>query len=572
MNLMTVRVFMIVTTGSVIAVCGILDTVSTKRLDQLVMEETAFQNPRNFSSKDVLTILETIKDLNDRSLQFLHSPEYEETVKSAMKKLSSEFIGLMAFSNADGAPSLNRILDASTNKPTVVLMDLPEEAIKIFKKMKEQMLKSHLVNWLLILEGEEAESSLVTLENLIAEGTRVLIFTKDSRQDLHLFRSQVDQAGVTRYRAVLPPDGIWGNPQADGTVNGIIGMIARREVTLGVAALGITVNRARVVDFTLPYFSSKTSIYSRSPKVKNKALAILSPFNQQVWLSLCATVLLMGPVMYLFSYLMGDLERRDARYYSLQSCAFNVFRSFVNQGNFLPGGSFSERWILLLWVFFCLVFSASYSGMLTAVLAIPTYETPIDSLHDLPRAIKEGFTLGIIKGTSLEHYFKDATEGAFKQTWELFNHEEPSKSFIPGALQGLEKVLEEKFAFIADSAYIEVVGRRLGKSRFHFSREQFLPGAAGIGCQMGSPFRNALSQIILRLVEMGIIPKNIEDEYRKIRKDPSAPDEEPKNYSVTLIQLQAAFYMTTLGVNIATVVLILEKISYLVSMDDNSPR
>ncbi|XP_066964370.1 uncharacterized protein [Macrobrachium rosenbergii] len=344
MNLMTVRILIIMAKGSVIAVCGMTNILPSKILDQRVTEETtSFQNHRNVSSKDVLTILETIKDLKDRSLQFLHSPEYEDTLKPVMKILSNEFIGLMAFSNDHKAPALRQMLDTSSNNAIVVLMVSPKEVIKIFKKMKEQMLKPHLVNWLLIMEGEEAESSLITLQNLIAEGTRVLIVTKDSREAPKLFRSQVDKAGVTRftrpkgkinenhtadfgvqeysqysdfsgrlmkvavkeafvtmefgrtypdgsvelkegvdvslikilssalnftYKAFPPPDDIWGNPQPDGTVNGIIGMIARREVTLGLAVLAITESRESVVDFTFPYYYTSLRWSWRAPRVK----------------------------------------------------------------------------------------------------------------------------------------------------------------------------------------------------------------------------------------------------------------------------------------------------------------
>lgn len=50
--------------------------------------------------------------------------------------------------------------------------------------------------------------------------------------------------------------------------------------------------------------------------------------------------------------------------------------------------------------------AALYSGTLTAVLAVPAFEKPIDGLTDLSKAIYQGFTLGVMLDSSLEYIFK----------------------------------------------------------------------------------------------------------------------------------------------------------------------
>lgn len=39
---------------------------------------------------------------------------------------------------------------------------------------------------------------------------------------------------------MTPADGVWGGVQDDGTVNGLIGMVARHEAQLSMACVGIT--------------------------------------------------------------------------------------------------------------------------------------------------------------------------------------------------------------------------------------------------------------------------------------------------------------------------------------------
>lgn len=47
-----------------------------------------------------------------------------------------------------------------------------------------------------------------------------------------------------------------------------------------------------------------------------------------------------------------------------------------------------------------------YAGTLTAVLAIPAFEQPVDSLTDLPYASLDGFTVGTLKDSSTEFLFR----------------------------------------------------------------------------------------------------------------------------------------------------------------------
>lgn len=49
---------------------------------------------------------------------------------------------------------------------------------------------------------------------------------------------------------------------------------------------------------------------------------------------------------------------------------------------------------------------AMYAGTLTAVLAIPTYEKPVDTLADLPPAYQDGFAVGTLKDSSTEFLFR----------------------------------------------------------------------------------------------------------------------------------------------------------------------
>ncbi|XP_064114603.1 glutamate receptor ionotropic, delta-2-like isoform X2 [Macrobrachium nipponense] len=362
------------------------------------------------------------------------------------------------------------------------------------------------------------------------------------------------------FKAYIPRDNVWGDLLPDGNITGIIGMVARREATLGLSVLSISESRERALDFAYPYSSGRYLLLSRSPKEKNRAVAILSPFTPQIWAFVTSTLLLMGPVVYSVSYLLNKVMGAEVKT-DLQWFQFNIFRSIVNQGNSMKEDALQIRLVLLSWFFFCFIYAALYSGMLTASLAAPAYETPIDSLEDLPRAIKGGFTLGTLGNSNYESLFKTATGGLFKQTWELFNHNDRSKSFVDNIPAGVQRVLKEKFVFITSDNFARAFVQTLGEGMFHLSRERLFPSYFAIACQTGSPITNQITRLVLRLKEGGIIEKIIDDAYRKLPAVPSARETEVKNISITLTHLQTAFYMFTLGTAVSTLAFILERLT-----------
>ncbi|XP_037788568.1 uncharacterized protein LOC119583929 [Penaeus monodon] len=97
------------------------------------------------------------------------------------------------------------------------------------------------------------------------------------------------------------------------------------------------------------------------------------------------------------------------RTFPLHALSFNFFRNLVVQGNLLRVKGWPGRFVLFFWYLFCFYIYALYSGTLTAVLAVPAFERPINTLSDLSKAKENGYTIGTIQDSSLEFIFKDLT-------------------------------------------------------------------------------------------------------------------------------------------------------------------
>ncbi|XP_071536863.1 glutamate receptor ionotropic, delta-2-like [Panulirus ornatus] len=298
------------------------------------------------------------------------------------------------------------------------------------------------------------------------------------------------------YQLVLPLDGKWGGPQPDNTITGLIGMVARHEAHTAICELTITDIRETVVDFTVPYYMESTTLVSPAPKEKNRSFAILSPFTAEVWMCICLMTALVGPLLYIVTrFLVLYLEEKDSVYYTLEIFTFNMYRSMMIQGNLIISHHWSIRFVFICWYLFSLYVYALYSGTLTASLAIRTFEKPIDSLYDLAQAHQDGYTIGTIRDTNFDATFKNAKGGIYKEVWQLFNHKDRDRSFVPSQDMGIDMVLKHKFVLINAQLNSRMMATQRGREKFYFARETFLSQGYGIACSSGSPFKDIFSRM-----------------------------------------------------------------------------
>ncbi|XP_066971943.1 glutamate receptor ionotropic, delta-2-like [Macrobrachium rosenbergii] len=338
----------------------------------------------------------------------------------------------------------------------------------------------------------------------------------------------------------------------------MIGMSARREVDFAINEITITESRETVVDFTKPYFLESTTIVTRAPAQLSKAGAIFTPFTLLVWLVLALAMVLIGPLLNLFSWVMEQYMSTPPDS-SLQMFTFNMFRNMVLQGNMIVTEHWPHRFIFLFWYLFCFYIYALYQGTLTAVLAVPQFEKPIDSLNDLLASMKKGeFTLSVPYATSNEFIFKEATSGIYKNIWDLFN----KANYVKNGDEGIAKVLSGKFGFVNAMLATEIRATREGREKFYLARQSFYPQGYGMALNSGAPYKRVFDRALSQLTEAGLIAKWARDEVNSV-KGGGASDEETSEDSgpgaITLVHLQAAFFILALGIATSAVVLLFEK-------------
>jgi hypothetical protein len=91
-----------------------------------------------------------------------------------------------------------------------------------------------------------------------------------------------------------------------------------------------TAVRLTAVDFSYPYFETPIGIISRKPLPLPKYMAIMWPFQIEVWIAAFFALVLMGPVYWIFLQLgpKGPV-------YSIGDAVFDVGKCLVMQGECL---------------------------------------------------------------------------------------------------------------------------------------------------------------------------------------------------------------------------------------------
>ncbi|XP_045588740.1 glutamate receptor ionotropic, delta-1 [Procambarus clarkii] len=377
----------------------------------------------------------------------------------------------------------------------------------------------------------------------------------DSGIDYNILTTVGEKLNFT-FLLVEAKDGQWGGKLANGTITGMIGLVARHEADVAIDELTITAPRGLIVDFTAPYYLEATTLVSPAPTEKNRAFAVFSPFSAQLWVTLCVVTLCMGPVLRLVTWLRGLGIKQDEKQRTLQTFSFNAFRVLVVQTNRIISKHWELRLIFFTWYFFCFVVYAMYSGTLTAVLALPSFEKPIDSLADLLYAVKhKKYKPIVVLGTSNEFVFREAKSGIYKEVWDVFD---PKVGYVENYSAGMDKVPKGKYVFLNAKLGAEIRAVVRGKNKYYFAKTSFYPQGYGIVCTKGSPYRDIVSKLLTRFGSAGLVLKWIKDEVRKVSKREIHPSTGPG--AITMVHLQAAFFLLTMGYLLAGSTLLVEKL------------
>ncbi|CAG2198776.1 GRID1 [Mytilus edulis] len=217
------------------------------------------------------------------------------------------------------------------------------------------------------------------------------------------------------YEITRPLDGKWGSQMENGSWNGLIGHLERRDVDLVAAPLTMQIQRENAVDFAIPYYYYSAAILLKKPDP-----------NAKKWRTLIDSL-----SEYIFFY-------------------FSKHR-----GEHLAGSS-SGRTLLSSWWIFCIIMMATYSGNLVAFLTVTKDKLPFSDIAGLVEL--GSYKWGTQEGTVFETIFKASTRPDNVKFWKgvvANNKTNPNILSANGDVQ-VRLVMEGHYAYIGDKTHFEL--------------------------------------------------------------------------------------------------------------------
>ncbi|XP_071529502.1 glutamate receptor ionotropic, delta-1-like [Panulirus ornatus] len=367
------------------------------------------------------------------------------------------------------------------------------------------------VPWLRITENEDSRELTYSgiMYNILISLSQALNFTYELRR---------------------PPDGLWGVGFPNGTWNGQLGMVKRREVDLALGPFAFNWERYHFAcEFTQPIFVDYESVFMQRPGLETDLLALVRPFQWQVWLCLFGVLVLIWFILVLFVHVSPYekdpvTEEEDVAYnddvgerrykrtvrggHASRSHFIWVIRTMSNQSNPWLPKSDSRRVMTGTWLLSCFIILTLFSSTLTAMLTVPMVKLPIDSTEDLVN--QQEVSWAIESGSFLYQILYQAKEGIYKALWDghsqritdCYSYRHDIRAGMYAAVcdkMTMKKVMSEDFS-------------ETGKCNYYMAREDFKAMPLALAFQHHHHLFSEANERILQLIDNGLVDRWIEEQ------------------------------------------------------------
>ncbi|PSN34366.1 Ionotropic receptor 139 [Blattella germanica] len=349
----------------------------------------------------------------------------------------------------------------------------------------------------------------------------------------------------------IPREAKWGVPE-NGTWDGMIGEIQRKEVDMAVNGFFMTSKRMDILDFTLPLLYTRYSIFIREPDNKSTQWGnFLAPFSSKLWIAVLTAIVVLALFLALLYYCgrrYGNQEAEDSSRYDLYDYFLYIFGVFCSQGHYLSPRSNSCRLVYLLANLTAVVLLAAYSGTLISFLTVHNYNFPFTDLDGL--LAENSYDLGVYNIPD-EWYKTNESFPKLNKAYMKTMANDP-QGYPMTALEGLQKVCNNKYAFLLPMDTALALSNDINCSLVALPHGSF-QASLSIALPKRSPYRGLLSYKLHELRDTGII--------HRLRQREWAPQyEKPQPWKrVGLEEAIPIFVILIFGVLASCLLLFLER-------------
>ncbi|KAK7872804.1 hypothetical protein R5R35_011925 [Gryllus longicercus] len=229
--------------------------------------------------------------------------------------------------------------------------------------------------------------------------------------DFHLYIVS-DGAFGSRTRT-LGPDGA---PSA-AKWNGIVGDLVSGAAHMSFAALSVSSARSEVIDFSVPYFFSGVSFLA-APTQKSEIplLAFLLPFSPELWIAIFTSLNITAMAVAVYEWLspfgLNPWGRQRSKNFSIASALWVMWGLLCGHlVAFKAPKSWPNKFLINVWGGFSVIFVASYTANIAALIAGLFFHNSVSDYHDRGLLSQR---VGAPRASAADYYVHVANQ----QLWE----------------------------------------------------------------------------------------------------------------------------------------------------------
>lgn len=170
--------------------------------------------------------------------------------------------------------------------------------------------------------------------------------------------------------------------------NGIVGDLASGAAHMSFAALSVSSPRSEVIDYSTPFFFSGVSFLA-APQQKSEIplMAFLLPFSPELWIaiftSLNVTAIAVAIYEWLSPFGLNPWGRQRSKNFSMSSALWVMWGLLCGHlVAFKAPKSWPNKFLINVWGGFSVIFVASYTANIAALIAGLFFQNTVSNYHD----------------------------------------------------------------------------------------------------------------------------------------------------------------------------------------------
>ncbi|KPJ04064.1 Glutamate receptor delta-2 subunit, partial [Papilio xuthus] len=346
----------------------------------------------------------------------------------------------------------------------------------------------------------------------------------------------------------------WGYSH-NGSFDGLIGALQRREAEFGCSPVLFKINRAEVVDYVVPTWQTKHTFLFRQPKYQASYYSVYTrPLDGVVWRCMFGVLLVAGLTLNLILKVKKTNFFFDGRDSSLSLIWLLICSAVCQQGMPVNKNAVSARIIIFVTFMFSMMVYQFYNANVLSSLLNEQYSY-IRNLNDL---LHSDLKAGVEDMLFNKDYFKRTTDPVSLDLYKAKIATDKHYNFFD-AEYGMGLVKRGGFAFHVDTSAAYAVMRKTFSEReiCEVGEVQlFPPQYVGAVAVRGSQYREYIAVGVSKLLETGLM--NRIKSIWESRKPPCAKQRYSTIMAVNIREFSMALLFLLWGCMLSLFILILE--------------